>query len=88
MRKGDIDVINEVRSKSATLILGRSGVTDEFVEEVKKQLKRKRVIKIRALKSVLSEKSINELGSDIAMRTKSRLLEIRGYTLLLSRGHF
>jgi len=45
MEKRKSALIKEMRSKSATVILGKRGVTEEFVEEVKKQLERKKVIK-------------------------------------------
>lgn len=82
------EMVKELRSEPATLILGKKGVTEEFVEEVKRQLKRKKVIKIRMLKSVLAEKSMDELASAIAIKANSRLLETRGNTMLLARKHF
>jgi RNA-binding protein len=88
MKKRNSEIIKELRSGSATLILGKNGVTEEFIEEVKRQLKRKKVIKIRALKSVLVEQSVEELASEIAAKANSQLLETRGYTMLLARKRF
>nr|MDO8080770.1 YhbY family RNA-binding protein [Candidatus Freyarchaeota archaeon] len=88
MKKKYSEIIKELRSEPATLILGKKGITEEFIEEVKRQLKRKRVIKIRTLKSVLAEQSMDELASAIAIKAKSQLLEARGYTMLLARKHF
>ncbi len=87
MKKGKNEMVKEVRSQSATIILGKKGVTDEFIEEVKRQLKRKKAIKIRVLRSILAVKGMDELTSEIATKTKSRLLETRGYTILLARRH-
>jgi RNA-binding protein len=88
MKKRNSEIIKELRRGSATLILGKNGVTEEFIEEVKRQLKRKKVIKIRALKSVLVKQSIDEIAMEIAAKAKSQLLEIRGYTMLLARKRF
>ncbi len=87
MKKGKNEMVKEVRSQSATIILGKKGVTDEFIEEVKRQLKRKKAIKIRVLRSILAVKGMDELTSEIATKTKSQLLETRGYTILLARRH-
>ena len=87
MKKGKSELVKEVRSKSAKIILGKKGITNEFIEEVKRQLKREKIIKIRVLRSVLAEKSMDELTSEIATKTKSQLLETRGYTMLLARRH-
>jgi len=88
MKRRNSEIIKDIRSKSAALILGKNGVTEEFIEEVKRQLKRKKVIKIRALRSVLAKQSIDEVASEIAAKAKSQLLEIRGYTMLLARKRF
>ncbi|MHA1605403.1 MAG: YhbY family RNA-binding protein [Candidatus Freyarchaeota archaeon] len=88
MEKRKSALIKEMRSKSATVILGKRGVTEEFVEEVKKQLERKKVIKVKALKSVLTEQSFDDIASEIAVKTNSQLLETRGYTLLLVKKNF
>lgn len=88
MKKKYSELIIEMRSEPATLILGKKGLTEEFIEEVKRQLKRKRVIKIRTLRSLLAEQSMDELARAIAIKANSQLLEIRGYTMLLARKHF
>ncbi len=88
MKKKDSEIIKELRSGSATLILGKNGVTEEFIEEVKRQLKRKKVIKIRALKSVLIEQNMEKLASEIAAKAKSQLLETRGCTMLFAKKRF
>jgi RNA-binding protein len=88
MKKRYDEMVKELRSEPATLVLGKKGITEEFVEEVKRQLKRKKVIKIRMLKSALAEQSMDELASAIAIKANSQLLETRGYTMLLARKHF
>lgn len=87
MNKVNKDMVKEVRRQPASIILGKNGITNDFIEEVKRQIKRKKMIKIKALRSVLSEKRMDEIASEIAAKTKSRLLETRGYTMLLSKGH-
>jgi RNA-binding protein len=87
MKKGKNEMIKEVRSQSATIILGKKGVTGEFIEEVKRQLKRKKVIKIRVLRSILAVKGMDELTSEITIKTGFQVLETRGYTILLVRRH-
>ncbi|WXG40580.1 MAG: YhbY family RNA-binding protein [Candidatus Freyarchaeum deiterrae] len=88
MEKRNSEIIKEIRSKSAALILGKNGVTEEFIGEVKRQLKRKKVLKIKVLKSLLVEKSVDEFASEVAAKSNSKLLETRGYTMLLARSRF
>ncbi|MEM2143892.1 MAG: YhbY family RNA-binding protein [Candidatus Jordarchaeaceae archaeon] len=88
MNKEYNEITKKLRSEPATLILGKKGLTEEFIGEVKRQLKRRKVIKIKTLKSVLAEKSMNEIASEIAMKANSRILETRGHTMLLARKKF
>ncbi|MHA2179942.1 MAG: YhbY family RNA-binding protein [Promethearchaeota archaeon] len=65
-------------------ILGKSGITDEFVSHVAKLLKRYKVIKIKALKTVASKSNIKALANKISQLTSADLLDIRGRSFILS----
>ena len=60
-------------------------MTEEFILELEKLLSREKIVKVRVLKSVLAVQSMDEVASEILERTKSQLLETRGYTLLLAK---
>ncbi|MFX1391529.1 MAG: YhbY family RNA-binding protein [Promethearchaeota archaeon] len=65
-------------------ILGKKGITKEFVEHVNKLLKRYKIIKIKALKSIASKSNIKELANKIIEQTNSYLLDVRGKTMIIS----
>lgn len=65
-------------------ILGKHGVTDEFISHVAKLLKRYKIIKVKALKSVATKSNIKELAKIISKLTNSYLLDIRGKIFILS----
>ncbi|MFX0024253.1 MAG: YhbY family RNA-binding protein [Candidatus Hermodarchaeota archaeon] len=65
-------------------ILGKHGVSDEFVNHVAKLLKRYKIIKVKALKSVASKTNIKELAQKISNLTNSNLIDIRGKIFILS----
>jgi RNA-binding protein len=65
-------------------ILGKQGVSEEFVNHVTKLLKRYKIIKVKALKSVASKTNIKELARKISKLTNSNLLDIRGKIFILS----
>ncbi|MEM3526170.1 MAG: YhbY family RNA-binding protein [Candidatus Jordarchaeaceae archaeon] len=87
MEKGYSEIVKTLRHEPAVLMLGKKGLTEDFIKEVERQLKGKKVIKIRVLKSMLAEKSVDELASAIAIKTNSQLLETRGHTILLAKRH-
>ena len=65
-------------------ILGKQGVSEEFVNHVTTLLKRYKIIKVKALKSVASKTNIKELAQKISKLTNSNLLDIRGKIFILS----
>ena len=66
-------------------ILGKNGVTDDFVNHITKLLKRYRIIKIKALKTVANKSNIKQLAIQVIEATKSYLLDVRGKTFIISR---
>lgn len=65
-------------------ILGKSGITNEFINHVAKFLKRYRVIKIKALKTIATKSNIKDLANEISQLTNSDLLDVRGRIFILS----
>jgi len=65
-------------------ILCKQGVSEEFINHVSKLLKRYKIIKVKALKSVASKTNIKELAQKISNLTNSNLLDIRGKIFILS----
>ena len=70
--------INELWKNPPILNLGKNGVNDQFINEFKKQIKRKKIIKIKILKSALDSEDKNKIISDIEAKGDANCLEIRG----------
>jgi len=69
-------------------ILGKMGITKEFINHVKKLLKRYKVIKIKALKSVATKSNIKTLANKISQLSNSYLIDVRGKMFILSLYDF
>lgn len=67
-------------------ILGKNGITDEFLNHALKLIKRYKIIKIKALKSIANKSNINKIASQIAKATNSNLLDVRGFTFIISKN--
>ena len=67
-------------------ILGKNGITEEFTNHVTKLLKRYRIIKIKALKTVANKSNINQLAQQVSEATQSYLLDVRGKIFIISRN--
>jgi len=69
------EIMNEARS-AMTINIGKAGVNDNVIEEIKRQLKSNEIIKLRFAKNVA--KSKDDYISDIVENTRSQLVDVRG----------
>jgi len=67
----------------ATVHVGKDGLTDEVVGEVRRQLERKRLVKVRLLPSMEEER--HEAAERLAAKASAVLVEVRGRTAVLAR---
>lgn len=68
-----------------TIWIGKKGISQETLAEIDRQLERVETIKIRILKSALTDDNAKTIASKVAQQTKSVLIEIRGHTIILYR---
>jgi len=75
----------ETKQDKARLQLGKGGVTDSLVAEICAQLKKKKVLKVRILKSALKDKNRRDIAAEVAARCRAELEDIRGHTFTLRK---
>lgn len=63
--------------------IGKSGITESLIEELKKQLKLKKLVKVRILRNAEESADMDEAGASLAESTDSYLIDIRGRTVTL-----
>ena len=61
-----------------TVWIGKSGCTEATIDEIRAQLKRRKVVKVKWLQNTDIDPEA------VAARTGSRLIEVRGRTLVLA----
>ena len=79
------EVFKKVLLEEPHCILGKKGITEEFVTHVNTLLKRYKVIKVKALKSVATKSNIKDIAAQVSERSNSFLLDLRGKTFILSK---
>ena len=79
----------ELRKKALGLeplvMLGKNGLDTAQIEELKTQLKRKKLIKVRMLKSFVSGKNRKALAAEIAGQTNSEIIYAVGSVIVLRK---
>lgn len=59
-----------------TINIGKAGINDNVIEEIKRQLKSQELVKLRFAKNISSEKEI--YIAQIVEKTNSKLIDFRG----------
>ncbi|MFC1691198.1 YhbY family RNA-binding protein, partial [Nanoarchaeota archaeon] len=63
--------------------IGKNGLTPAIIDEIKNQLRKRKIIKIKILKSALQQKTKKEFSDEIAEKTGSNLLKLIGSVIIL-----
>ena len=64
-----------------TIHVGKEGVSDGVIEEIKTQIKRAKIVKVKMLPA--AGEDIKDVAADIANRAEVKCVETRGFTILL-----
>lgn len=82
------DKIKDAKSKakgiSPTVRIGKNGLTAETISEIKKQLVKRKIVKIKYLKS-FDDREDSSLAEEIANKTNSIIIDKIGFTLTFLR---
>ncbi len=82
--KGIRDQLKEAHHSRPDVIIGKRGVTREVIREISKRLKKKKIIKIKMLKTAVSTaRERRELAKHVAELVNAELMGIRGRTFIL-----
>ena len=65
--------------------IGKNGLTESTIKEIKKQLNKKKLIKIKLLRAFISDKNKKEVAKEIAQKTNSQLIDLVGFVVVLHK---
>ena len=67
------------------IFIGKNGITDSVISEIKQQLEGRKVIKIKILRSAREEMDRKEIAESVADSSGANLIELRGNIFVLSK---
>ncbi len=78
-----IELRGKAQSLPCTLHIGKDGITDTVLEELSRQLKKNKLVKVKVLPAVEDDRKA--LGRELADSTSSTMIEVRGRTVVLAK---
>ena len=80
MSQSKKEMMNRALS-AMTINIGKSGVNENVIEEIKRQLKANELVKIKFAKNVARDK--DKYIDDIVTQTKAKLIDVRGHVAVI-----
>ena len=72
---------DKAKALAATIQIGKNGLNSSQIEEIKKQLKKRKLIKIKMLSSFIKGKDKKEMAQKLASATDSKLIDSVGFVV-------
>jgi len=77
----------KLKDENPTVWIGKDGLTSQLSSEIENQLEKKKMLKIRILRSALEHDSAQVIASKAAEQAGASLVEVRGHVFILYRRH-
>ncbi len=78
--------INEKIHGKPDVRIGKNGLTDNVIQEIKRRLKEHDIIKVKINQNLIKQGvDRRELAKEIAEKTNALILDVRGYTITMKR---
>lgn len=80
MSQNKKEMMNRALS-ALTINIGKAGVNDNVIEEIKRQLKDNEIVKLKFAKNIAKNK--DDYIADIVSRTRSKVIDVRGHVAVI-----
>ena len=78
-------VKHKLQDANPTVWIGKEGLTAQSIDEIEKQLKKSKMLKIKMLKSALQQETKKTIATKAAEQTGALLVDLRGNIFILYR---
>ena len=80
MSQSKKEMMNRALS-AMTINIGKNGVNENVIEEIKRQLEANEIVKIKFAKNIARDK--DKYIDDIVTQTKAKLIDVRGHVAVI-----
>jgi RNA-binding protein len=68
-----------------SVIIGKLGLTEGLINEIKAQIEKKRTVKVKMLRSFIGDKEKSDVITEILDRTGTRLVQKVGFVITVTK---
>jgi RNA-binding protein len=79
------DMRKESNTMTPNIIIGKNGLTEQVLKNIKTELSKYKLVKLKILKSLISETDKNLIFSEIEEKTGAKVVQKIGFTITLTK---
>jgi RNA-binding protein len=64
--------------------IGKNGVTENIINDIKNLVKKKKMVKIKVLRSALNSATMKEIADKIVKETNLKIVQLRGHSVVVT----
>ncbi len=77
------ELLEKTNLLKPVLRIGKKGLTESVIKELKNHLKKKKLIKVKLLKSFIQDKNRKKIAAELATQTNSEIVQQIGFVIAL-----
>jgi Predicted RNA-binding protein containing KH domain, possibly ribosomal protein len=77
--------LREIRHRRAEVRVGKKGITEDLINEIKRRVKKRKFVKISLSKAVLINNTKEGLIRELENRANMDVIEVRGFTVIMRK---
>lgn len=78
-------VKHKLKDQNPTVWIGKEGLTVQSLNEIEKQIKKNKMVKIKIQKNALQQEKAKNIAIKAAEETEALLIDLRGHVFILYR---
>lgn len=85
LREKETRNVRKVLSKPARVRIGKKGLSEGTINEIRRLLEKEGMIKVKILKTALKELEVEEIATEVSRKLNAEIIDVRGHTFTLKR---
>ena len=75
--------MEDIHELKPVIRIGKNGVTENIINDVKNLVKKKKIVKIKVLRSALNSATMKDIADKIVKEANLKIVQIRGHSVVV-----
>jgi len=76
--------MEDIHELKPAIRIGKNDVTENIINDVKMLVKKKKIVKIKVLRSALNSATMKDIADKIVEETNLKIVQLRGHSVVVS----